>query len=78
MNCEKITYYIEKGYLTELNLSEKMQIRLHRFICKGCRNYESDSATLNQILELLDKETNQKPTFTLEEKEEIKKALKAL
>lgn len=77
MNCEKITYYIEKGYLTELSISEKVQIKLHQLYCKCCKNYEPDSLTLNHIFKLLAEENNV-DELSQQEKESIKAALKKL
>ena len=79
MNCEKITYYIEKGHLTKLNMSEKLQIRLHTLICNCCKNYQPDSDVVNSVLSLL-KEDNNAETKSLssEEKDELKQALERL
>ena len=74
MNCEKITYYIDKGHLTKLNISEKIQIRLHQLYCKCCKNYEPDSLALNQIFKLLAEENNV-DELSSSEKDEIKRAL---
>lgn len=77
MNCEKITYYIEKGHLTKLNISEKLQIRLHTLICKCCKNYEPDSDVVNNVLALL-KENETTDSLTDSDKQEIKEALERL
>ncbi len=77
MNCEKITYYIEKGHLTKLNISEKLQIRLHTLICKCCKNYEPDSDVVNNVLALL-KEDQSTQQLSPSEKAEIKAALERL
>ena len=77
VNCEKITYYIEKGFLTELNVSEKMQIKLHSVMCKSCRNYAPDSEALNKILAMLGKE-GETSAMSAEDKEELKKAIQGL
>lgn len=77
MNCEKITYYIDKGYLTELNISEKIQIKLHSLICNCCKNYAPDTKVLNQIMTLLNKEDSTQ-NLSDTEKNELKEALKKL
>lgn len=77
MNCEKITYYIEKGYLTELNVSEKLQVKLHSALCKSCRKYLPDSLAVNDILKMLNEE-DKTTVFTNDEKKELKKALESL
>lgn len=77
MNCEKITYYIDKGHLTKLNISEKIQIRLHQLYCKCCKNYEPDSLALNHIFKLLAEE-NKVDELSNTEKEAIKAALEKI
>jgi len=74
VTCEKITYFIEKGYLTQLNISEKLQVKLHSAYCKCCKNYPKDSEAINRMLARLDKTPNT-ATFTAEEKKELKEAL---
>tara|TARA_B110000037_G_scaffold101356_2_gene118224 strand:- start:9449 stop:9691 length:243 start_codon:yes stop_codon:yes gene_type:complete len=77
VNCEKITYYIEKGYLTDLKLSEKLQIKLHTMICNCCKNYAPDSNVVNHVLTLL-KEEDTSQYLTDEEKQSLKDALQKL
>lgn len=77
MNCEKITYYIDKGYLTDLNISEKLQIKLHSLICNCCKNYAPDSKALNEVIALLNKEDATK-SLSDAEKNQLKEALKNL
>ena len=75
VNCEKITYYIEKGFLTELKISEKMQVKIHAVLCKKCRHYAPDSEALNEILRMLsDYENGAGLSDT--EKQDLKEALK--
>lgn len=74
MTCEKITYFIEKGYLTQLNISEKLQVKLHTVYCKCCKNYPKDSEAINKMLARLDKTPNT-VAFTDVEKKELKEAL---
>jgi hypothetical protein len=74
MTCEQITYYIDKGQLTQLNPREKFQVWFHSLKCKCCSNYKPDSESLNRILKTLKAED---PTHSLsiEEKKELKKKL---
>jgi hypothetical protein len=78
VNCEKITYYIEKGLLTDLNISEKMQIKLHTMMCKCCKNYAPDSKALNDVISLLNKEVTDKSALSDQEKDQLKLALENL
>lgn len=73
MTCEKVTYLIEKGYLTRLHISEKLQVKLHSFYCTCCINYPKDSAVINEMLSKLDKIES-----TLALSEDEKKTLKEL
>ena len=73
MTCEKVTYLIEKGYLTRLNISEKLQVKLHSFYCTCCTNYPKDSEVINKMLSKL---VEIESTVTLSEDE--KAALKEL
>lgn len=77
MNCEKITYYIEKGHLTDLNISERVQVKLHKLICNCCKNYTPDSEMMNEILKMLGEEDDS-PNLTDQEKQKIKDALLGL
>jgi hypothetical protein len=77
MTCEKITYYIEKGYLTKLNVSEKIQIKLHSMYCGCCKAYPKDSKALNEILKKLES-VELSGGFTESEKENLKSILKSI
>lgn len=77
MNCDKITYYIEKGYLTDLKISEKIQVRLHKMICDCCKNYEPDSEFVNLVLNMIKEEDNSS-NLSDQEKDDLKQALENL
>ena len=77
MTCEKVTYLIEKGYLTRLNISEKLQVKLHSFYCTCCTNYPKDSAVINEMLYKLN-ENNESLTFSEKEKKELRELLEKM
>ena len=77
MTCEKVTYLIEKGYLTRLNISEKLQVKLHSFYCTCCTNYPKDSAVINEMLSKLN-ENNESLTFSEKEKKELRELLEKI
>lgn len=77
MTCEKVTYLIEKGYLTRLNISEKLQVKLHSFYCTCCTNYPKDSAVINEMLSKLN-ENNESLTFSEKEKKELRELLEKM
>ena len=78
MNCEKITYYIEKGHLTKLNISERVQVKLHTMFCNCCKNYTPDSSVLNEVLKMVGEENDQTSELSEDEKDELKEFLKTL
>jgi hypothetical protein len=77
VTCEKVTYLIEKGYLTRLNISEKLQVKLHSFYCTCCTNYPKDSAVINEMLSKLN-ENNESLTFSEKEKKELRELLEKM
>lgn len=71
-DCQQITEDIEKGKVTSLTVSERVAIRLHLAVCKGCRTYRKDSQILDRLLR------NQHRInyhFTSEEKTRLKRRL---
>ncbi len=78
MNCEKITYYIEKGHLTKLNISERLQVKLHTMISNCCKNYAPDSDVLNDVLRMIGEEDDKNSDLSTDEKDELKNFLKNL
>jgi len=77
VTCEKVTYLIEKGYLTRLNISEKLQMKLHSFYCKCCKNYPKDSAVVDRMLAKLVQEDN-KAVYSDLEKKQLKDLLEQI
>ena len=75
MNCEKVTYYIDKAFLTELTGNEKLQLKLHTFICKHCKHYLKDSECIDRLLKTLKDEGIQTELLPAE-KEKLKEALR--
>lgn len=49
-SCRKATALMDKRSAMELSLKEKLQLKFHLSICKGCRAYEKQSVILQQIL----------------------------
>ena len=73
-DCQQITEEIEKGYVTRLTTKERLGIRMHVMICPPCRQYFKDSATIEKLLSRKFKQP-EKYSFSLEEKESLKKKL---
>lgn len=77
MTCEKITYLIDKGYLTRLNIAEKLQVKLHSYYCNCCKNYPKDSVVVDRMLAKLDQEDD-KAVYTDLEKKQLKELLEQI
>jgi hypothetical protein len=43
LSCLKATQLIEKKFYIKLNFSEKLQLRLHKTMCKACSNFDKQS-----------------------------------
>jgi len=39
MNCQEVTRLFSESQERKLTLKETMDLKLHTFICNGCRNY---------------------------------------
>lgn len=44
LSCLKATQLIEKKFYVKLKLSEKLQLKLHKTMCKACSNFDKQSA----------------------------------
>ena len=49
INCEETAYLADKSGLEKISFLEKLNLKMHVFICKTCRNYFKDSKSLNKI-----------------------------
>ena len=74
ITCDKVSYLVEKNELEKLTFKEKINLKLHKAICKCCKNYESDSKVLSRLLKRL-KHPNSKMCLSQEEKEVMNKNL---
>ena len=43
LSCLKATELIEKKMNFKLSAREKLQLRMHKIVCKACNNYEKQS-----------------------------------
>ncbi|WP_237065733.1 zf-HC2 domain-containing protein [Microbulbifer guangxiensis] len=48
-NCREITRLLSEAQERELSLSERMGLRMHLAMCRGCRNFAEQMATLRKI-----------------------------
>lgn len=51
LSCLKATELIEKRFHYKLTFKEKVQLKIHTSMCKGCKAYESQSFSLEQAIQ---------------------------
>lgn len=51
LSCKKATELIEKKQLVTLDSKEKIQLILHKKMCKICSTYEKQSELIEKVLE---------------------------
>ena len=49
-SCKKTTELIDKQLFTPLTAKEKMQLQVHKSMCKTCNAYEHQSKIIDQII----------------------------
>lgn len=49
-SCKKTTELIDKQLFTPLTAIEKMQLQVHKSMCKTCNAYEHQSKLLDKIM----------------------------
>lgn len=73
-SCQEITELMEKRAFKKLSLMERMELRMHRFICKHCKRFFKDSAKIDTLLNRTFR--SKKYQFSKEEKEQMIDKLK--
>ena len=73
--CEKLTYNYEKSKFKKLKFSDRRSMKKHLPMCKKCRDYQTDSDTLDHLLRKLE-DPNVKYVFSDNEKKLLKSKLK--
>lgn len=53
LSCLKATELIEKKFLFKLSVTEKLQLRVHKSMCKACTNYEKQNVLIEKAIERL-------------------------
>lgn len=49
-SCKKTSELIDKQQLTKLTAKEKMQLQVHKSMCKTCTAYEHQSKVIDNII----------------------------
>lgn len=47
--CSKITRLVSEGLDRELSLGERLRVRMHLQLCRGCRQFEKQMASLRSM-----------------------------
>ncbi|MBH2003271.1 MAG: hypothetical protein I8H66_01150 [Sphingobacteriia bacterium] len=71
LSCRKATELIEKQFVAQLSLKERVQLNLHKSICDACTAYEKQSRLLNDLLK---KQASATPDQIAEQENEALKA----
>lgn len=53
ISCKEATLLTEKKIATKLSVRERLNLRLHLFICKACAQYGIQSAWIDKVLKNL-------------------------
>lgn len=50
LSCLKATELLEKKLYFKLSLMEKLQLQLHKSMCKACSNYQKQSILIDKAI----------------------------
>ena len=50
LSCLKATELIEKKLHFKLSISEKLQLKMHKSMCKACSNYEKQNILIEKAI----------------------------
>jgi hypothetical protein len=76
-NCKEMAVRVEKGEFNDLSLTDKIRLKFHLMMCKGCAKYAKDSKVLHHILCSIGKKIDSPVKITLEEKSRLKSKLES-
>lgn len=72
ISCKEATMLIEQNHTQKLSFKQRLNLRIHRFLCKACDQYGIQSAWIDNVLKGL----SAQQTLTSEEKDSLKEKLK--
>lgn len=49
-SCLKATEFIEKNLNYKLSFKERIQLKVHKSMCKACSNYEKQSILIEKVM----------------------------
>jgi predicted anti-sigma-YlaC factor YlaD len=50
-SCKEVTRLVSEGLDRELGFGERVALRVHFMMCKGCRNFEDQMAQLRKAIQ---------------------------
>ena len=53
LSCKEATQLVSQGMDRRLRVPERLALRLHLLICRGCRNFSRQAAFLRRALQRL-------------------------
>jgi len=74
-NCKEMALRIEKDEFNDLSLSDKVRLKFHLMMCKGCAKYAKDSKILHKFLCSLKRKVDEPIKISQEEKSRLKSNL---
>ena len=71
ISCKKATELIEKKSLFKLSISEKVSLKVHLSICRGCKNFKIQNGQIDEALKNSATRNFPKIELTDEQKQQI-------
>ena len=57
LSCLRATELIEKKFLFKLSITERLQLKVHKSMCKACSNYEKQNILIEKSISKFAEET---------------------
>jgi predicted anti-sigma-YlaC factor YlaD len=60
-SCKDVTRLVSEGLDRELGFGERIALRVHFLMCRGCRTFEDQMAQLRQAMRALARAEDERP-----------------
>jgi len=60
-SCKEVSRLVSEGLDRDLGFGERVALRVHFLMCKGCRNFERQMTMLRKILRDLSQSEDERP-----------------
>jgi predicted anti-sigma-YlaC factor YlaD len=60
-SCKEVTRLVSEGLDRDLAFGERVALRVHFLMCKGCRNFEDQMTLLRKALRDLSRSEDERP-----------------